>query len=128
MKISLKQWLTGAAVLLMGTVAIAKLPGLSDEAKAKAAEASAKAAWSGKVEGYQLCKSQDKVAAYVKAPHAVDKAVKSSEKPASKDPKAPAPASGCVDPGPFIYPPVVVAAPAVPASAAPANVAPQKKP
>lgn len=42
---------------------LAKLPALNEEAKAKAAEATAKAAWSGKVDAYQLCKSQDKVVA-----------------------------------------------------------------
>ena len=48
---------------LASAVAMAKLPALTDEAKAKAAEAAAKTAWSGKVDAYQLCKSQDKVAA-----------------------------------------------------------------
>ena len=41
---------------------VAKLPALSDEAKAKAAEATAKAAWTDKVGLYQLCKSMDRVA------------------------------------------------------------------
>ena len=41
-----------AGVLLVATAAIAKLPAVSDEAKAKAAEAAAKTAWSGKVEGF----------------------------------------------------------------------------
>ena len=51
-------------MLTLGSAAWAKLPApdLSDEAKAKAAEAAAKTAWSGKVAGYQLCKSQDKAA------------------------------------------------------------------
>jgi hypothetical protein len=40
----------------------AKLPAPSDEAKAKAAEAAAKTAWSGKVEAFKLCKSMDSVA------------------------------------------------------------------
>ena len=53
------------ATLLAGVsvTALAKLPPLSDEAKAKAAETAAKAAWSGKVDSYLLCKSTDKVAA-----------------------------------------------------------------
>ena len=42
--------------------ALAKLPAPNDEAKAKAAEAAAKTAHAGKVDAYQLCKSQDKVA------------------------------------------------------------------
>lgn len=47
-------------------VALAKLPPPDDAAKAKAAETSAKAAWQAKVDGYLLCKSQDKVAARYK--------------------------------------------------------------
>jgi len=114
-----KHWI---AVLLAGlsAAALAKLPPLSDEAKAKAAEAAAKTAWSGKVDGYLLCKSQDKVAAHV-------------NKGAKKDPKAaPAPATPpCADPGPFVYPPVAGAsAPAAAASATKvaAAAAPKKKP
>jgi hypothetical protein len=53
----------GAAGLAFG-----KLPPLTEEAKAKAAEAKAKAAWGGKVAAYKLCLVQDKVAAgHVKA-------------------------------------------------------------
>ena len=37
------------------------------EAKAKAAEAAAKTAWSGKVDAYKLCQSQDQVAAKYRA-------------------------------------------------------------
>ena len=48
---------------LLAGAALAKLPPLSDEAKAKAAEAAAKAAWTDKVGAYQLCQSMDKVAA-----------------------------------------------------------------
>ena len=44
-------------------VAVAKLPTPSDEAKAKAAEAAAKTAHSAKIDGYALCKAQDKAAA-----------------------------------------------------------------
>ncbi|MBF8178945.1 hypothetical protein [Herminiimonas contaminans] len=54
-------------IALLGTMvmasASAKLPPLSDEAKAKAAEAKNKAGWSDKVAAYQLCESQNKVAA-----------------------------------------------------------------
>ncbi|MEO5735184.1 MAG: hypothetical protein ABIN96_00260 [Rubrivivax sp.] len=57
--------LFGAVVLpvalLTGVAAIAKLPPPSDEAKAKASEAAAKTAWSGKVGAYQLCKTQDRL-------------------------------------------------------------------
>ena len=95
------------SVIALSTSAWAKLPPLSDEAKGKAAEAAAKAAHAGKVDAYQLCKSQDKVAAhYLK-----------STKTASKDAK-PA-ASPCVDPGAFVAAPPA-AAPAVAAASAPA--------
>ncbi|MES2979613.1 MAG: hypothetical protein V4731_14410 [Pseudomonadota bacterium] len=88
--------LTIAALLLSTTViASAKLPALSDEAKAKAAEAAAKTAWSGKVDGYLLCKYQDKVAAsYYKTAKASGK----EAKPAKETPP-------CADPGPFAYTP-----------------------
>ena len=95
-----------AAAMLAGA-ASAKLPALSDEAKAKAAETAAKGAWTAKVDAYLLCKSQDKVAAkYIKV----------------KNPKAaPAAAPACVDPGTFVYPPP--AAGAVAAAAPPAKAA-----
>jgi hypothetical protein len=79
--------------------ALAKLPALSDEAKAKAAEAAAKTAHAGKVDGYLLCKSQDRTAAYYK-----------------KAGKGGADKSACVDPGAFVYTPAAPVA-AVPAAA-----------
>jgi hypothetical protein len=79
--------------------AFAKLPPPSDEAKAKAAEAAAKTAYNGKVDAFQLCKSQDKVAA---------KFNKSKTKTAT---------APCADPGKFVYPPP--AAPATPIAVAP---------
>lgn len=102
-------------VMVASSVATAKLPALSDEAKAKAAEAAAKTAWSGKVEGYLLCKWQDSVSAsYFKTAKAAGKATK----PAVATP-------ACADPGAFVYPPVQAAAPAAPAS--PVAAAPAKK-
>jgi hypothetical protein len=86
------------------TAALAKLPALSDEAKAKAAEAAAKTAWNGKVDGFLLCKSQDKAAAHYY------KTAKST-KPAAATPP-------CADPGPFVYPLPVAAATAAPATPA----------
>lgn len=44
-------------------LAFAKMPPLTEEAKAKATQAKAKAAWGDKVAAYQLCLVQDKVAA-----------------------------------------------------------------
>jgi hypothetical protein len=105
---------------------LAKLPAPTDEAKVKAAEAAAKTAWAGKVDNYKLCLSQDKVAARVKS---ADKNAKPMPKP--KDAKAPVAATGCVDPGPFVYPPVVANTPAAPvaiASAAAKTVVQPKKP
>ena len=75
------------------TATLAKLPPLSDEAKAKAAEATAKTAWTGKTDSYLLCKSQDKVAAgYYKTAMAAGKPTK----PAATVPP-------CSDPGAFAY-------------------------
>lgn len=91
----MKKILIMALLAAASATAIAKLPALSDEAKAKAAEAAAKAAWTGKVEAYQLCKSQDKVAAsYYK-----------TAKAAGKETKPPTPAPACTEPGPFAYTP-----------------------
>jgi hypothetical protein len=50
-----------AGALVCG-MAFAKLPPLSEDAKAKAAEAAAKAAHADKVGAYQLCQSMDRVA------------------------------------------------------------------
>jgi len=77
------------------TVTLAKLPAPSDEAKAKAAEAAAKSAWGDKVAAYQLCKSQDAVAAGYHA----------GMKKAGKDAKQPVATPACTDPGPFVYSP-----------------------
>lgn len=81
------QTLCAASMLaLMSSVAFAKLPAPSDEAKAKAAEAAAKAAWTNKVGAFQLCKAQDRAVAHY---------LKTSGKGA-------APASTCADPGPYV--------------------------
>ena len=109
---------TLAGLLLSSSVVWAKLPPLSDEAKAKAAEAAAKTAHTGKVDNYKLCKSMDAVAARYAAE-------------SKKQGKAVKPTAGlapCADPGPFVYP-LPAAAPAAPAktvAAAPA-AAPVKK-
>ena len=79
----------------VSVTALAKLPPLSDEAKAKAAEAAAKAVWSGKVDNYLLCKSTDKVAAsYYK-----------TAKAAGKETKPPTATPPCAEPGAFAYTP-----------------------
>lgn len=91
------------AGLLVTTSALvmAKLPAPSDEAKAKAAEAAAKAAWNGKVDAYLSCKAQDKVAAHY---YRVAKA-------AGKETKAPVALPPCADPGAFSYTPAEVVKP-----------------
>ncbi len=82
----------------LSTSIFAKLPAPSDEAKAKAAEAAAKAAWSGKVDAYLSCKAQDKVAAlYFK-----------TAKAANKEIKPPLEVPPCADPGAFAYSPAPV--------------------
>lgn len=91
---------------LAGTVALAKLPPLSDEAKAKAAEAAAKTAHGNKVAEFQLCKTMDRVATKYMA----------EAKKAGKDVKPATATPPCTDPGPFVYPPP--AAPAAPAAPA----------
>ena len=109
--------LCSAAVLaVMSSLASAKLPAASDEAKAKTAEAAAKTAWAGKVDGYKLCLSQDKVVAHYKKVPAV-KEVKAPAIAASAVASAPV---GCVDPGPFVYTPVVAAPAGVASGVAPA--------
>lgn len=75
--------------------AFAKLPPVSDEAKAKAAEAAAKTAWTAKQDGYQLCKSQDKVAA----------AYYKMSQSAGRQTKPPTATAPCAEPGPFAYVP-----------------------
>ncbi|MEO6973742.1 MAG: hypothetical protein ABI135_10040 [Rhodoferax sp.] len=91
------------AGLLLGvsTMALAKLPPPSDEARAKAAEAAAKAAWSGKVAAYQLCKVQDKVTADYLA----------SAKAAGKETGSATPGPACADPGAFSDAPAAVVKP-----------------
>jgi hypothetical protein len=106
---------TALIVALLAGAAGAKLPAPSDEAKAKAAEAAAKTAHTGKVDGYLLCKSMDRVATGY---HANAKKAGKDALPATATPP-------CADPGPFVY------APPAPASGASAAVvaaaAPVKK-
>jgi hypothetical protein len=105
------------ATLLAAASVSAKLPPPSDEAKAKAAEAAAKAAHNGKVDAYQLCKSMDKVAADYYA----------AAKKAGTETKPPVATPPCVDPGPFVYPPPAPATTAAAAApAATAATAPKK--
>jgi hypothetical protein len=103
---------------LLAAAAVAKLPPPSDEAKAKAAEAAAKAAHGGKVEAFLLCRSMERVAARYQAD-----ATKAG-KTVNKATETPA----CADPGPFVPAgAAAAAAPAAPAKAAAPAAAPAKK-
>jgi hypothetical protein len=118
-----------------GSGAWAKLPApqLDDAAKAKAAETTAKAAWQAKIDAFQLCKVQDRIAAKSKGngAKAVQVAARSASAPtaaasaqtaaasapaaaasapaagasAPTTPVASAPPPPCTDPGPFAYNP-----------------------
>ena len=91
----MKQVLIPLLLILASALASAKLPALGDEAKAKAAEATAKAAWSAKVDGFQLCQWQDKVAAsYYKSATTTGKPTKPAVATAA-----------CAEPGVFAYTP-----------------------
>jgi hypothetical protein len=114
MQMNQKTLLALAACAVCGA-ALAKLPPLDDAAKAKAAETAAKAAWQGKVDGFQLCKAQDRVAAMYKKTGGA-KAATSAAKPAAMSPTAAASGApttpvaysspaACNDPGPFAYNP-----------------------
>ena len=99
----------------LSLAAVAKLPAPSEEAKAKAAEAAAKTAHTGKTDNYLLCKYQDKTAA------SYYKTAKSN----SKETKPAATLPPCVDPGPFVYAPVApMAAASEPATSVGASATP----
>lgn len=99
------------------SLAAAKLPPPDDAAKAKAVEVAAKAAWQAKVDAFQLCKVQDRIAARYRknagAPAAnTAKTAPVAAAPASAaavaaggTPVAAAPPPPCIDPGPFAYNP-----------------------
>ncbi len=116
----MKRLIFVAVTALLAASSFAKIPApvLSDEAKAKAAEAAAKTAYNGKVDGYKLCLSMEKTSAhYFKTAQAAGKA----PKPATATPP-------CADPGAFVFPPpaapATAATPAAPAPTAAAPVAP----
>lgn len=94
--------------LMISLPTIAKLPPLSDEAKAKADEAASKAAWSTKVAGFQLCNAINRTAVHYHA--TVQKA--GGQMPTPIDTAA------CVDAGPFVPPPLESAGAHSPATTA----------
>jgi hypothetical protein len=105
--------LTAAVLALLAATASAKLPPPSDEAKAKAAEAAAKAAHGNKVADFQLCKSREKTAAHYYK----------SAKAAGKETRPPMDTPACADPGPYVpaAPVAATAPPPAPVAAAPAK-------
>ena len=116
----MKKYLLVMSALAISFSAMAKLPALSDEAKAKAAEAAAKTAHGNKVADFQLCKSREKVGAHY-------------YKTNGKGKPAPTATPACVDPGAYkpaevtaAAPSAAPAAPSAPAAAKPA-AAPAKK-
>jgi hypothetical protein len=89
---SMIRFLAGVGCVALAATVGAKLPAtqLTDEQKATAVEAQAKAAHASKVEAYQLCRSMDRVAEkYTRDMQSKGKEVK----PAEMKP--------CSDPGPF---------------------------
>ena len=128
----MKKLLIPAALAAACAVAFAKLPPPDEATKAKAAETSARAAWQAKVDAFQLCKAQDKIAAkYRKTSAAAPAATAKDAKPvataaaapaaanapiaaapaaanapiAAATPAAAAPPTPCTDPGAFAYNP-----------------------
>jgi hypothetical protein len=81
------------AVLVVSVVGVAQaaLPPPSDEAKGKAAETAAKAAWADKVGLYQLCVAMDRTA----------DAYRRNLKASGAEVPAPQTTPPCVDPGPY---------------------------
>ena len=98
------------AALMAAPAAFAKLPAPNPtpEAKAKAAEAAAKTAWSAKVDSYQLCQAQTRVAARYRDAAAA----------AGRQMAPPTPTPPCSDPGPFAFAPPAEQAKPIEASGA----------
>lgn len=84
----------GVAAALASGAVLGKLPALTDEQKAKAAETKVKADWTAKSDAYQLCMSMDRTAATYYT------SMKSRDKPTRSPVSTPA----CQDPGPFQAP------------------------
>jgi hypothetical protein len=91
----MKKMLLTMALAAACSPALAKLPDATPEAKAKLDETAARVAWAGKVDGFQLCESQNKVAAKYRA----------DAQAAGKEVKPAPPTPPCSEPGPFAYTP-----------------------
>ncbi len=110
-----------AALLMAGAWSKIPAPPVTDDSKAKAAEAAAKTAHGNAVANFQLCKSMDATAAFYGR----------TAKAAGKDVKPPTATPPCADPGAFVYPPPAAGAapaalvtPAAPVTAAAGAKAP----
>ena len=89
---------------VLASASWAKLPPPAEptpEAKAKAAETAARTAWTGKMDAYKLCVSQDRAAEKYRASAAA----------AGKQAPAAVATPPCSDPGPFAYVPPEAAKP-----------------
>jgi hypothetical protein len=82
---------TGLLVAALSVAAFAALPPPSDEAKAKAAATAEKASWAAKVQAYELCKVEDRLAGQYRQ----------QAQSAGKTGPAALPTPACSDPGPF---------------------------
>lgn len=83
--------LCAIASALTASNAVAKLPPLSDDAKAKAADGVARAAWTDKVGLYKTCLAMDRVAEQYRR----------DAQRSGKQVPAPTPTAPCADPGPY---------------------------
>ena len=81
---------------LLGTLAAAKLPAPTDDAKMKAAEAAAKGSWNDKVAAYKLCLAMDRTA----------DVYRKNMKDSGKEAPPPSATPPCSDPGPFLATPI----------------------
>jgi hypothetical protein len=85
----MKRVLVPALTAVACGLVLAKLPPPDPAAKAKTDETAAKTAWQGKVDAYQLCKVQDKIAAAYGHGSAKGKAAAASAAAASSPAKGP---------------------------------------
>ena len=100
--------ITGFIIAAWASVVCAKLPALSDEAMAQAAQTAAKSAWTDKVSAYQLCLAMDRTA----------KVYRDDLKAAGKAAPPPGATPPCVDPGPYAAPATPIASKPLEASEA----------
>jgi hypothetical protein len=109
-----------AVALASSAAALATIPPpvLDEAAKAKAAEAAAKTAYQAKMDAYQLCKVQDRIAAgYKKAHPAAGKPMAGASMTASAAKPAASMATAAAQPAPAASASMAAAKPATPSSA-----------